>query len=340
MNILLINELQNELENFNDNVIERINGKYDVNTIVEMLKLKEYKHIILDITAIENYGDYKVFGILTQAIEPQKIILLLPEGGSLFTPNYLSRLIAYGLYNFTTNCKGISYLLLKPNSYADVEKIDKLSTNDQQDRLVERNAKLDKLYPNKKKYVIGFRNITPKAGATTLIYMIFKEIVATYGEQNAVAIEVNKADFELFHFNNMYSMSKEDLQLNLQKLYQVPYILIDLNDYPDDSVCTDVVYLLEPSTIMMNKMIRTDNRIFEGLADKTLVLNKSLMENKDIYDFQQDSGAKVFYNMPPLDERKKNIEIISFAKKLGLIGIDAKGVGTSTTAKIFGLFRR
>lgn len=340
MNIVISNELQNELSNFNDNVIATINGKYEISSIIEMLKIKEYHHLILDITAVNNYEDYKVFDELTQAIDPQKIILLLPEGGSLFTPNYLSRLITYGIYNFTTNCKGISYLIEKPNTYADVEKIDKMSSNDQQDRLEERNKKLAKLYPHMKRYVIGFRSISPKAGATTLIYMLFKEIVATYGENSAVAIEVDKRDFELFHLNNMYSMSNKDLQLNLQKLYTTPYILVDLNGYPDDSICTNVVYLLEPSTIMMNKMIRTNNRIFEGLAGKTLVLNKSLMENKDIYDFQQACETKVFYNMPPLDDRKKNPEVISFGKKLGVIGIDPKGVGTSATAKIFGLFRR
>ena len=340
MNIVFVYELQNEISKFNDHVLENFSGKYDVNSIIEMLQLREYNHLIIDITSINNYENYQVFQDLTKAIDPQKIILLLPENSPICTPNYLARLIAYGIYNFTTNCDGILYLLKNPNSYADVEKIDKLSNNDQQDRLIERNKKLDKLYPNRKKYVIGFRDITPNAGATTLVYMLFKEIVSIYGEEAAVAIEVNKKDFEFFHLKNMYSMNQADLEINLQKLYKVPFILVDLNNYPNDNVCTDVVYLLEPSTIMMNKMIRTNRQIFAGLVDKTLVLNKSLLENKDIDGFQQESGSRVFFNMPPLDERKRNPEIVSFGKKIGIIGDDAKGIGAAATTKIFGLFRR
>ena len=159
MNIVFVYELQNEISKFNDHVVEKFSGKYDVNSIIEMLQLREYNHLIIDITSINNYENYQVFQDLTKAIDSQKIILLLPENSPICTPNYLARLIAYGIYNFTTNCDGILYLLKNPNSYADVEKIDKLSSNDQQDRLIERNKKLDKLYPNRKKYVIGFRDI-------------------------------------------------------------------------------------------------------------------------------------------------------------------------------------
>lgn len=340
MIIIISNQLQQELVGFTTGVIDSVNGIYEANTIVDTYKNKEFDRIIIDITAINNYQDYQTFKILAEGLGPDRIILLLPQNDPLFTPNYLARLISYGIYNFTTNAAGVSYLLERPNSYNDVEKIDKLSNNDQLDRLQERNSQIDAQNPHRKKSIIGFRNVTPSAGATTLIYMLLKELVAIYGMEKVVAIEVNKKDFEFFFQNNMYSMTSEDLLVNLQKLYEVPIILIDLNDYPDDSICNEVVYLIEPSTIKMNKMIRANRTIFTGLAQKCLVLNKSLMVNSDVYDFQKESGTQVFYNIPPLDERKQNPILVDFAKKLDLIGIDVRGAAGSAAAKIFGLFRR
>ena len=340
MIIIISNQLQQELQGINTGVIARINGIYEAKTIVDTYKNKEFDRIIIDVTSINNYQDYQTFKILADELGPDRLLLLLPQNDPLFTPNYLARLISYGIYNFTTNAGGVSYLLEKPNSYNDVEKIDKLSNIDQLDRLQERNSELDAKNPYRKKCIIGFRNVTPSAGATTLIYMLVKELSAIYGLEKVVAIEVNKSDFEFFYQNNMYSMKSEDLLLNLQKLYEIPIILIDLNNYPDDSICNEVVYLIEPSTIKMNKMIRANRTIFAGLAEKCVVLNKSLMVNSDVYDFQKESGAKIFYNIPPLDERKQNPIIVDFAKKLDIIGFDARGAGATAAAKIFGLFRR
>ena len=340
MIIIISNQLQQVLSGFNTGVIDRISGIYDVNSIVETYKDKEFDRIVIDITAINNYQDYQTFKVLADGLGPDRILLLLPQNDPLFTPNYLARLISYGIYNFTTNAGGISYLLEKPNSYNDVEKIDKMSNNDQLDRLQERNSQLDAQNPHRKKIIVGFRNVTPSAGATTLIYMLLKELTAIYGKERVVAIEVNKSDFEFFFQNNMYSMKSEDLLINLQKLYEIPIILIDLNNYPDDSICNEVVYLIEPSTIKMNKMIRTNRTIFTGLAQKCVVLNKSLMVNSDIYDFQKESAINIFYNIPPLDERKQNPILVDFAKKLDIVGMDMRGAGATAAAKIFGLFRR
>ena len=340
MVIIVSNELTNELVNFNTGVIDRINGIYDPNAIVEAYKNKEFDRIIIDITAINNYRDYQTFKVLADGLGADKLLLLLPQADSLITPNYLARLISYGIYNFTTNLDGVNYLLNKPNSYADVEKIDKLSNNDQLDRLQERNSKIDAENPHRKKIIVGFRNVTPSAGATTLIYMLLKELINTYGPEKVVAIEINKSDFEFFHQNNMYAMKSDELLINLQKLYEVPILLIDLNDYPDDSICNEVVYLIEPTTIKMNKVLRSNRDIFIGLKEKCVVLNKSLMANSDLFDLKKETGMNVYYNIPPLDDRKRNPVIVDFSKKIGLIGNDARGASAAATAKIFGLFRR
>lgn len=48
------------------------------------------------------------------------------------------------------------------------------------------------------------------------------------------------------------------------------------------------------------------------------MLNQSLLSPKDVLDFEYESGLKIFYNMPPLDEREKSIYALnSFLVKLG-----------------------
>jgi len=46
--------------------------------------------------------------------------------------------------------------------------------------------------------------------------------------------------------------------------------------------------------------------ILQKLKDKKVMLNKSLLTNKDVLDLQKESGLKFFYNMPPLNDRKRN----------------------------------
>ena len=61
------------------------------------------------------------------------------------------------------------------------------------------------------------------------------------------------------------------------------------------------------------------------------------MQNNDIFDFESEAGIRVFYNIPPLDERKRNSVIASFLSRLGLISDTQE---SSSSGKIFGLFRR
>jgi len=49
-------------------------------------------------------------------------------------------------------------------------------------------------------------------------------------------------------------------------------------------------------------------------------------------------NSKVFYNIPPLDERKKNAVLSDFLSRIG-IG-DATAAKKSESKNIFGLFRR
>ena len=69
------------------------------------------------------------------------------------------------------------------------------------------------------------------------------------------------------------------------------------------------------------------------------MLNKSLLSNKDVNDFEYEAGFKVFYNMPPLDDRKQNAIINDFLSRIGLLN-QPIGEKKDNSNKIFGLFRR
>lgn len=327
MNVVIANSQQNILSNLDIDIIKSITGTYEASEIVEMFKSFFYNKMVLDVTAIKNYEDIRSYQTLAMGLDVEKIIFFLPENSNLCTSNFLSKLISVGIYNFTTNLDGIKYLIKKSNTYKDVAHIQQL--NDLSTTIVNKVENGTK--------IIGVRNVTEHAGATTLIYMLKKELTVELGNA-VVAIEVDKNDFSAFNDKNMISTTSAQLRSIIERYRNASIILIDLNDSTDDSICGDVLYLLEPSIIKLNKLIRRNHTIFSKLKGKKLILNKSLLSNKDITDFEYEANTKVFYNMPPLDERKRNGVISDFLGRIGLLTKTEEKKESSN--KIFGLFRR
>ena len=59
--------------------------------------------------------------------------------------------------------------------------------------------------------------------------------------------------------------------------------------------------------------------IFNKIGGRKLILNKSLLSEKDISDFEFESHANVAFSIPPLNEREENKDILDkFAKEIGL----------------------
>ena len=349
MNVIVANEQQGQLANIDIDVIKNINGVYEASEIVEMFKSFFYSKMILDVTAIKQYKDVKTYETLIQDLPAEKIIFLLPEGSPLCTPNFLSQLISLGIYNFTTNLNGIKYLMKKTNTLQDVENIVKMANskpepvNDTNVNNTNSNSDLTAPVEVAPKAggattVIGIKNVTESAGATTLIYMLKKELVMTYGSEKVLAIELDKSDFQLFNDPNMISSSDTVIRDVIGKNSDKNIILIDLNGAKDFSYCEDVIYLIEPSTVRLNKLVRNNKLIFSKLTDKKVILNQSLLLANDVSDFEREAGIKIFYNMPPLDERKRNSIINDFLVQLGLLNGGLTDDGNSN--KIFGLFRR
>ena len=121
MNVIVANKQQNLLMNSLDiDIIKSLNGEYESSEIVDMFKSFFYSRMILDVTALKNNESVDSYSTLIKGLDVNKIIFLLPQGSKLCTPSFLSKLIDIGIYNFTRELTGITYLMENPNSYRDV----------------------------------------------------------------------------------------------------------------------------------------------------------------------------------------------------------------------------
>ena len=338
MNVIVTNEQQQKLAVLDVDIIKNIQGSYTAFEIVEMFKDFFYEKMILDVTSVKDYNNIQSYQILAKGLGPDKLILFLPEGTSLCTPQFLAQLVTLGFYNFTTNTDGVKYLLKTPNTLKDVEHIQKMGgggairdPNRQPDKQEERRDASFAMNA-----IIGIKNATEHAGSTTLTYMMKKELNAIYGEK-VIAMEINKKDFPVFNEKNMLSVNPDSIRATIEKYRGRAILLVDIADYDDFTMCTDVIYLVEPSTIKLNKLIKTNRSIFNRLKHKKVVLNKSLLNNKDLSEFEYEAGLKVFFNMPPLNERKRNEEVVDLLRKIGLV---TEKPTEKKESKVFGLFRR
>lgn len=328
MNVIVANEKKEKLSNLDIDVIKSISGEFEARELSAMFKNFFYDKMILDVTAIENYHDISQIQILASDLGADKLVLVLPD--ELCSSNYLSGIIALGIYNFTNNINAIRQLLERPNKYEDVEKIAELSHASVQVANRVRTGVENK--------IIGFKSLTEKAGSTSLVYMLKKELSSIYGN-SVYAIEVNKDDFKyLPEKKNMFSVSEVNLDNKISELKDISVILVDLNDYRNDTICQEVVYLLEPSTLELNKLIAHNREIFSRLKGKKIVLNKSLLSNKDVTEFEYEANTKIFYNLPPINDREKSKDINEFMYRLGLV--DEVGAKHDDVNKIFGIFKR
>ena len=345
MNVIIANEQQAQVANLDIDVIKSITGTYAANEIVEMFRTFFYSKMVIDVTALKNYNNIHTFRTIAEGLDPDKIVFFIPEGSSLCTTKFLAKLVTLGIYNFTTNLDGVKYLLKKSNTYNDVAHIQKAgggviddplptSSDDSSPRGINYSAGQGLMVRTIK---LGVRNLTEHAGASSLIYMFKKELTAIFGESKVIAIEVNKNDFEFYNDAAMVSSTSESLRSMVDRYSGVSIILIDLNDYEDNTICDEVIYLLEPGVLKLNKLIKKTRDVFGKVRDKKIILNQSVLSNRDVAELEYEAGIKFFYQLPPLNDRKKNEVVTSLLEKIGLIKNSDK---SEASKMIFGLFRR
>lgn len=172
MNVIVSNKYQALLGTLNIEVIKSVNGEFSVQDLVNQFSNFFYNKMIIDVTAIKNYEDVNIMRELSMNFEMDKIIVLLDDSPKVNSANYLSQLVSVGIYNFTRNVDAIPFLIENPNAYKDVASYQNFN-NDANFGL---NNKLLQNEGRIEQRVIGFKNVTEHAGATTLIYMLKKQL--------------------------------------------------------------------------------------------------------------------------------------------------------------------
>lgn len=338
MNVIISNKRKQELDNLEIDVSKKVDGELTVEELIDQFSNYFFNKMIIDVTAIKDYQNFNSLQKLSMNLNVEKVIFLLDKDN--VSPHFLSQLVSIGIYNFTTTIEGVMYLYNNPNSYRDVAQYQNPNfavERSEFERKFERETSNTVLPTKPTKYegqrIVGIKNITDNAGATTLTY-IMKNELSNY--KDVVALEVNKKDFLFLRDTELVSVESKNLYDTISKYASKDIILIDLNSFSDYTICTDVLYLIEPTSIKLNKMIMLDRRIFDKLQGKKIILNKSMLERKDISSFELESTASVYYNIPNLDEKKDNQEyLLPLFEKMGLLD----GYGTdSSNDKFLGVF--
>lgn len=319
MNVIIANERQAELSNLDIEVIKSINGVFDAEELVQMFSNFFFGRMILDLTALKDYKDIRNLQKFALSLDVEKIIVLIPDTPECLAPTFLSRIISMGIYNFTTNIDGVTYLLNNPNTYRDVAHLHQINETvlDPVEGTPGGNTTIINRVVNSGPFVLGIKNVTEHSGATMLIFMLKNELKKM--GKKVIALEVDKKDFMYFNDKEMTSITHEQLSAELMKNRDKDVILVDLNKDGEPSICTDTLYLLMPSTVKLNKLMLANRKIFDTLAAKKVVVNQNVMADSDVHELEYEAKFKAFAVIPPLDERANNSEILQgLLNKLGI----------------------
>ena len=370
MNVIVANKYKDALSDLPIDVIKRMDGEFDVSTITDTFANFYFNRMILDITAIKDPFNIANIQKLCANLDASKIILFLSDDPRI-NNSYLSKIISLGIYNFTKELTGLTYLMDNPNSYRDVQEYHNLAANDEKQLAAARNnpgyqnnnMNMNNSYQSEPSNqstlengfsfgmqdnsnngsmgygpsstrIIGFKDLTDDAGSTSLIYMLKKQMKM----DKVLAVEIDSNDFSYFNDSELMSVTSANIGNVKNKFSQFDIVLIDLNksNLDKDGTCTEVLYLLEPSTIKLNTLLRTDRGALEKIKNNKIVLNKSLLSQSDVKEFEYEAKASIFYNIPPLDERKDHQMVLdSFLEKLGVYTGSNNGGGS-----IFDIFKR
>ena len=339
MNVKVVNKYESLINNLDIDIIKSVSGVFTPEGLLAQFNNFFYNKMILDITAISDYENIKTMQELSVNMDMSKVILLLDDSEVVNNPKYLSALVSMGIYNFTRNIDAIKFLIDNPNSYKDVASYHQLNMVDNVSEVPEthKKSKSSNNEEEEKKEgirIIGIKNVTEHAGSTTLTYLLKKQLEKNY---KVIAVEVDNNDFVFLNDRSLKNTNHFELQKFISSNYNNDVILIDLNNEGSVDYCTDVLYLIEPGLIKLNKLIRKDPQIFDKLKGKKIVLNRSVLDNNDIEDFERESNSKVYFNIPYLDDKLDNYaELDILLRRLGFMNEDSE---PDRNNKLFNIFK-
>ncbi len=349
MNVIISNRYSEMLTNLNIDIIKNVRGEYEPEIIIANFENFFFNKMILDITAVTGYKNITNIQKLASGLDMNKVILLLDDSPEVNSPSYLSGLVSMGIYNFTRNIDSIEYLINNPNTYKDVAHLHIIGDNGSSSQ-PNLNINISAGSVNSNFFnesinrvsmgsrVIAIKNVTEHAGATTLIYMLKKQLERNY---KVLAIEVDKNDFVYFNDSDLRTCNTGELDSiikNPNSNYDV--ILVDINESPKIASIKEVIHLIEPSTIKLNKLIRKDRAVLTKMKNYKIVLNKSLLSSKDVSEFEYESRCSIFESIPPLDDKKEQNPILNnLLNKLGFNKQEPVGGVKKPVGKLFGIVK-
>ena len=332
MNVVICNKNKNVLDNLNIEVIKRLEGEYSVDDLLEIFKNLFYNKLVVDITALKDCSNINVIQRFAASFDLSRMVLFLSPDSSFSSPDFIS------------NLEGVTYLLNHPNSYSNVaqyHKIDsmlldvepevEINNFEENTNSLDANPEVsvqnsidvsndneeadEVIQPSGKTIIIGIKSVTPGAGSTTLTYLLKKHLEKKY---RVLAVEVEKRDFSYFNDKTLLSSANGVVGQILSTNKDKDVILVDLNGSNSAvNFCDVVIYLIEPSIIKINRLLSIKPKILNELKGKKVVLCPSLLSNKDVRDFEYESGLKVFYNLKPVDDHSSSDDIRGLLRKLG-----------------------
>lgn len=314
-------------------VSKKLEGEFDVEEIIATFENFFFNKMFLDITSIKDYKNLINLQKLSMGLDMDKVILLLDKDDSISDSDmFLSKLVSMGIYNFTKDSNNLMYLYSNPNSYKDVAYFQDIEKSNNNVSINDISHDLPSL-----KRILGIKNVTDSAGSTTLVYLL-KRVLSEY--YSTMALEINKRDLTYFKDKDCLTVKESDIKTTIDKYSGVDIFIVDLNKYKCEDMCSDVLYLIEPSTIKLNKLTLINPNIFRELSGKKVVLNKSLLDKDDIANFEVESGIKIYYTIPPLNDKEDCSKILlPLLEKLGYIKAIGNEEDNSKKRSIFNLFK-
>ena len=158
--------------------------------------------------------------------------------------------------------------------------------------------------------------MTEHAGATSFAYMMIKHLKLNY---TVKGIEMNKQDFIYFKDSDLVLCTRlDELKLKLKEFSKIDVVIIDLNNFDAEEVCDEIIYLVDPGIVRLNKLIKSDNNIYLKVSNGKVILNRSSIKEEEISNFEYETKFKIFYNMPNFNDRRERLQVVDkFLYKLG-----------------------
>lgn len=300
MYVIIKNENSNIINNLSVNVAKTLVGEFTRDDLDRELSNVSFDKAIIDLTSIINYyDDNYLYNFLEFFKDPGNVVILLNDGFVANSKEFLGKLIEKGYYNFATSDSAVNKLLERNNTFDDVKnylegydflRVDSIVS----DKETSNRFETDKI-------IIGIENGTPHAGATTLMYMLVKEISKS---KKVKGIEMFNNDSLYFKDDRIITcQSRIQFETIVKTLKDIDVFIVDLNGSDVKEICNKLVYLVDPGSTKLYKIIKGNQKEYEHLLNSNVVLNRSNIKNDNLNSFEYETHLKIVGNVPNLNER-------------------------------------